>query len=72
MRYLVRWRRVDLQALVVERFGVQYHERTLGKLLKTLGFSHVSARPRHPKQDGEVIQAFKKTSRARSKPMPAG
>lgn len=69
---VVRWRRVDLQALVAERFGGEYHERTIGKLLKTLGFSHVSARPRHPKQDGEVIQAFKKTSRARSRPMSAG
>jgi len=69
---VVRWRRVDIQALVAERFGVKYHERTIGKLLKTLGFSHISARPQHPKQDGEVIQAFKKTSRARSKPMSAG
>src|SRR3954464_9668788 len=69
---VVRWRRVDLRALVAERFGVEYHERTIGKLLKTLGFSHVSARPRHPKQDGEVIQAFKKTLRARSKPISAG
>lgn len=64
---VVRWRRVDLQALVAERFGVAYHERTIGKLLKVLGFSHVSARPRHPKQDGEVIQAFKKTSPVRSR-----
>jgi len=39
---------------------VAYHERTIGKLLEALGFSHVSARPRHPKQDGEVVQAFKK------------
>jgi transposase len=66
---VVRWRRIDLQRLVAERFGVDYHERTIGKLLKEMGFSHVSARPRHPKQDGETIQAFKKTSRARSKPM---
>ena len=65
---VVRWRRVDLQHVIEARFGVAYHERTIGKLLKTLGFSHVSARPRHPKQDGEVIQAFKKTSRARSLP----
>ena len=63
---VVRWRRVDLQHVIEERFGVAYHERTIGKLLKALGFSHISARPRHPKQDGEVIQAFKKTSRARS------
>jgi len=63
---VVRWRRVDLQRVIGERFGVEYHERTIGKLLKALGFSHISARPRHPKQDGEVIQAFKKTFRARS------
>ncbi len=69
---VVRWRRVDLKALVAERFGVEYHERTIGKLLKALGFSHMSARPRHPKQDGEVITAFKKTLRARSGPMSAG
>jgi transposase len=64
---VVRWRRVDLARLVAERFGVAYHERTIGKLLKELGFSHVSARPRHPKQDGEVIEAFKKTSPGRSR-----
>jgi transposase len=68
---VVRWRRVDLKAVIAERFGIEYHERTLGKLLKHLGFSHVSARPRHPKQDGETIQAFKRTSHARSKPMSA-
>ena len=65
---VVRWRRIDLQRVIEERFGVEYHERTIGKLLKALGFSHISARPRHPKQDGEVIQAFKKTSPARSRP----
>ena len=65
---VVRWRRIDLQRVIEERFGVAYHERTIGKLLKALGFSHISARPRHPKQDGEIIQAFKKTSPARSRP----
>jgi transposase len=58
---IVRWRRIDLQKLVEERFGVIYHERTIGKILKNIGFSHISARPRHPKQDNEVIAAFKKT-----------
>ena len=63
---VVRWRRVDLQHVIEERFGVEYHERTVGKLLKHLGFAHVSARPRHPKQDGQTIAAFKKTGLARS------
>ncbi len=59
---VVRWRRIDLQRVIAERFGVEYHERTIGKILKALGFSHVSARPRHPAQDPRTIQAFKKTS----------
>ena len=51
-----------LQRVIHERFGIAYHERTIGKLLKTLGFSHISARPRHPAQDQHTIEAFKKTS----------
>jgi transposase len=59
---VVRWRRIDLQRVIKERFGVSYHERTVGKVLKGLGFSHISARPRHPAQDRRTIAAFKKTS----------
>jgi transposase len=59
---VVRWRRMDLQRVILDRFGVAYHERTIGKLLKALGFSHVSSRPRHPAQDASTIEAFKKTS----------
>nr|WP_131196051.1 winged helix-turn-helix domain-containing protein [Lichenihabitans psoromatis] len=40
-----RWRRVDFQRVIRERFGVVYHERTIGKILVTLGFS-ISARGR--------------------------
>jgi len=29
----VRWRRVDLQALIKARFDVNFHERSVGKLL---------------------------------------
>jgi transposase len=28
---VVRWRRIELQRLIAERFGVAYHERTVGK-----------------------------------------
>ena len=62
---VVRWRRVDLQKVIKARFGVAYHERYVSTLLKQLGFSHMSARPRHPAQDGETVEAYKKTSRAR-------
>jgi len=63
---VVRWRRVDIQRVIRERFGVDYHERYVGTLLKALGFSRLSGRPRHPKQDARVIEMFKKTSPTRS------
>lgn len=59
---VVRWRRVDLQKVIADRFGVTYSERAISDLLKVLGFSHISARPQHPAQDEQVIEAFKKTS----------
>ena len=62
---IVRWRRVDLKRVIAERFGVDFHPRYVGKLLKKLGFSHISARPRHPAQDERIVEGFKKTSRAR-------
>ncbi|HEX3523367.1 MAG TPA: IS630 family transposase, partial [Stellaceae bacterium] len=57
---VVRWRRIDLKRVIAERFGVDFHQRYVGKLLKKLGFSHISARPRHPAQDERMIEAFKK------------
>lgn len=65
---IVRWRRVDLKRVIKERFGVSYSERYVSQILHDLGFSHMSARPRHPAQDVKVIRAFKKTSPTRSEP----
>ncbi len=62
---VVRWRRIDLKRVIAERFGVDFHPRYVGKLLKKLGFSHISARPRHPAQDAQIVEAFKKTFRER-------
>ena len=39
---VVRWRLVDLRDEIARKFGVQLHERTVGKLLARLNFSHVS------------------------------
>jgi len=64
---VVRWRRCDLQKLIEERFGVIYKERAISNLLADLGFSRISGRPQHPAQNRRVIDAFKKTSRARSR-----
>jgi transposase len=59
---VVRWRRIDLKRVIAERFGVDFHERYVGKLLQKLGFSHISARPRHPAQDERIVEAFKNVS----------
>jgi transposase len=56
---VVRWRRVDIQRVIKERYGVDYHERYVGTLLADLGFSRLSGRPQHPKQDERVIEMFK-------------
>lgn len=59
---VVRWRCVDLKRVLGERFAVDLSEVSLGRVLKQLGFSHISARPQHPAQDAQAIAAFKKTS----------
>jgi len=58
---VVRWRCVDLKRVLGERFAVDLSEVSLGRVLKQLGYSHISARPRHPVQDAQAIAAFKKT-----------
>jgi transposase len=62
MHGVVRWRCVDLKRVLGERFAVDLSEVSLGRVLKQLGYSHISARPRHPAQDAQAIAAFKKTS----------
>ena len=57
---VVRWRLTDLCALVERRFGVRYQERGMGKLVRALGFSRISARPQHPKSDPAAQAEFKK------------
>lgn len=59
--HLVRWRRADLAALAKARFAVDCHETTIGRMLRELGFSHISARPRHPEKDEQAAEDFKKT-----------
>jgi transposase len=58
---VVRWRCCDLKVVIEKKFKVSYHERYLGRLLRALGFSRITARPRHPKGDPEAQETFKKT-----------
>jgi transposase len=57
---VVRWRLADLCVLVERRFGIRYQERGMGKLVRALGFSRVSARPVHPQADPERQAELKK------------
>jgi transposase len=59
---VVRWRRIDLKALIEARFDVRLHERSVGKVLRRLGFARLSVRPRHPKADEAAQAAFRQAS----------
>ena len=48
---VVRWRRVDLQALIEARFAVRLHERSVGEVLRRLVRLRV---PRPDRQAGEA------------------
>ena len=60
---VVRWRLVDLRDEIARTFGVQVHERTVGKLMARLNFSRVSVRPQSPAQDEAAQEAHKKLCR---------
>ena len=59
---VVRWRRIDLKALIKARYDVELHERSVGKVLYRLGFARLSVRPKHPLSDPAAQDAFKKAS----------
>ncbi len=59
---VVRWRRVDLQTWIKAQFGIELHERSVGKLLRRQGFVRLSVRPHHPSSDPAAQAAFKQTS----------
>jgi transposase len=65
---VVRWRRIDLSRLIKQRYGVTLAERSVGDLLRRLGFRRMSVRPRCPQQDAALQEAHKKTSRIWSVP----
>jgi len=59
---LVRWRRKDLAREIERHFGVVLAERSVGDMLRRLGFRRLSVRPQHPGQDASAQDAHKKTS----------
>jgi transposase len=59
---VTRWRRVDLARIAKERFDVIVDPDTIGRVLRELGFSHISARPKHPSQPDDAVASFQKRS----------
>lgn len=57
---VVRWRCSDLREVIAGRFGVQVHERTVGKLLRRVRLTRLQPRPHNPKRDEAAQEVFKK------------
>ncbi len=57
---VVRWRRGDLRRVIAERWGVEFHERTVGRLLHRLGFARLSVRPKHPETNPSARAEWEK------------
>lgn len=51
-----------IHTYISQQFGVSYHSNAIYKLLKSLGFSWITSRSRHPKQSEEIQEEFKKTN----------
>jgi len=62
---VVRWRACDLVQWIREEFALSVSDDTVYRVLKRLGFAHVSARPKAYRQSEAALAAFKKTSPAR-------
>ena len=60
---VVRWRCVDLKAVVAEKFGVDLSEDQIGRVMNRRGYRRLSVRPQHPKADVAAQEDFKKISR---------
>jgi len=59
---VVRWRRADLARVIAERFGIVLAERSVGHVLRRLGFRRLCVRPRHPGHDAAAQASFRRTS----------
>jgi len=56
---LARWRLVDLCQWVWQEFGISRDEGSVGRILRALGFTRITARLRHPGQNELMLSAFK-------------
>ena len=56
---VVAWRVKDIQAKIRREFGIEYAYETVRRLLHSLGFSHQTPRPMHPKADTARQEEFR-------------
>ena len=61
---------LKLKQYVEKKYGVPLSTATSHRLLRSLGFSYITARPSHHKKDLSKQDEFKKKSRARSSKKP--
>jgi len=59
---VVRWRLADLIQWIWEEFRIVIAKQTLSRVVRSIGYRKLSARPRHYAQNPEAIADFKKTS----------
>lgn len=62
------WRLEDLCRIVEQRFGVTYSEGGMWRLLRSLGLSWRTPRPRHAETDRAAQERFKKGASRRPSP----
>jgi transposase len=54
-----------LQSYIQQTFAVNYHQNTIYNLLKSMNITWKTSRSKHPKQDSESQEDFKKKSNTR-------
>jgi transposase len=59
---VVRCRRADLARAIADRFGIVLAERSIGHVLRRLGFRRLVVRRRHPGHDAAAQASFRPTS----------
>lgn len=57
----------DIVDFVFLKYGIQYSPSSMYHILHRIGFSWITSRSKHPQNNPETMEAFKKTSKQRSK-----
>lgn len=52
----------DIVEYIARKRHISYSQKGMYHVLHRFGFSWITSRSKHPKQDGDAIEAFKKTS----------